>query len=77
MESEVSSEPESSVPESSSEPESVVEPSSSESEAEQVDAPVEKKSGIPFWVWIIVGLGVIAIGAGVALFLLGKKKLDD
>ena len=77
VESEVSSEPESSVPESSSEPESVVEPSSSESEAEQVDAPVEKKSGIPFWVWIIVGLGVIAIGAGVALFLLGKKKLDD
>ena len=76
VESEVSSEPESSVPESSSEPESVVEPSSSESEAEQVDAPVEKKSGIP-WVWIIVGLGVIAIGAGVALFLLGKKKLDD
>ena len=77
VESEASSEPESSVPESSSEPESVVEPSSSESEAEQVDAPVEKKSGIPFWVWIIVGLGVIAIGAGVALFLLGKKKLDD
>lgn len=77
VESEVSSEPESSVPESSSEPESVVEPSSSESEAEQVDAPVEKRSGIPFWVWIIVGLGVIAIGAGVALFLLGKKKLDD
>ncbi len=77
VESEVSSEPESSVPESSSEPESVVEPSSSESEAEQVDAPVEKKGGIPFWVWIIVGLGVIAIGAGVALFLLGKKKLDD
>ena len=77
VESEVSSEPESSVPESSSEPESVVEPSSSESEAEQVDAPVEKKSGIPFWVWIIVGLGVLAIGAGVALFLLGKKKLDD
>ena len=77
VESEVSSEPESSVPESSSEPESVVEPSSSESEAEQVDAPVEKKGGIPFWIWIIVGLGVIAIGAGVALFLLGKKKLDD
>ena len=77
VESEASSEPEFSVPESSSEPESVVEPSSSESEAEQVDAPVEKKSGIPFWVWIIVGLGVIAIGAGVALFLLGKKKLDD
>lgn len=76
VESEVSSEPESSVPESSSEPESVVEPSSSESEAEQVDAPVEKKSGIP-WVWIIVGLGVIAIGAGVALYMLGKKKLDD
>lgn len=77
VESEVSSEPESSVLESSSEPESVVEPSSSESEAEQVDAPVEKKGGIPFWIWIIVGLGVIAIGAGVALFLLGKKKLDD
>lgn len=77
VESEVSSEPESSVPESSSEPESVVEPSSSESEAEQVDAPVEKKSGISWWLWVVIGLGVIAIGAGVALYMLGKKKLDD
>ena len=78
VESEVSSEPESSVPESSSEPESVVESESSEPETEPVDAPVnEEKSGVPFWVWIIVGLGVIAVGAGVALYMLGKKKLDD
>ena len=78
VESEVSSEPESVVePEPSSEPESVVEPESSEPEAEPVDAPVEEKGGVPFWLWIIIGLGVIAIGAGVALFVIGKKKLDD
>ena len=77
MESEVSSEPESSVPESSSEPESVVEPESSEPETESVDAPVDESKGISWWLWVVIGLGVIAIGAGVALFLLGKKKLDD
>ena len=80
VESETSSEPESSVPESSSEPESVVEPESSEPEVEPTDAPVEEKeekSDIPFWVWIIVVLGVIAIAAGVGLYMLGKKKLDD
>lgn len=78
VESEVSSEPESVVePEPSSEPESIVEPESSEPEAEPVDAPVEEKGGVPFWLWIIIGLGVIAIGAGVALFVIGKKKLDD
>lgn len=77
VESEVSSEPESSVPESSSEPESVVEPESSEPETESVDAPVDESKGISWWLWVVIGLGVLAIGAGVALFLLGKKKLDD
>ena len=77
VESEVSSEPESSVPESSSEPESVVEPESSEPETESVDAQVDESKGISWWLWVVIGLGVLAIGAGVALFLLGKKKLDD
>ena len=77
VESEVSSEPESSVLESSSEPESVVEPESSEPETEPVDAQVDESKGISWWLWVVIGLGVIAIGAGVALFLLGKKKLDD
>lgn len=77
VESEISSEPESSVPESSSEPESVVEPESSEPETEPVDAQVDESKGISWWLWIVIGLGVLAIGAGVALFLLGKKKLDD
>ena len=77
VESEVSSEPESSVPESSSEPESVVEPESSEPETESVDAQVDESKSIPWWLWVVIGLGVLAIGAGVALFLLGKKKLDD
>ena len=77
VESEVSSEPESSVPESSSEPESVVEPESSEPDTESVDAPVDESKGISWWLWVVIGLGVLAICAGVALFLLGKKKLDD
>lgn len=77
VESEVSSEPESSVPESSSEPESVVEPESSEPETEPVDAQVDESKGISWWLWIVIGLGVLAICAGVALYMLGKKKLDD
>ena len=77
VESEVSSEPESSVPESSSEPESVVEPESSEPETEPVDAQVDESKGISWWLWVVIGLGVLAIGAGVARYMLGKKKLDD
>ena len=77
VESEVSSEPESSVPEPSSEPESVVEPESSEPETEPVDAQVDESKGISWWLWVVIGLGVLAIGAGVALYMLGKKKLDD
>lgn len=77
VESEVSSEPEFSVPESSSEPESVVEPESSEPETESVDAQVDESKGISWWLWVVIGLGVLAIGAGVALYMLGKKKLDD
>lgn len=77
VESEVSSEPESSVPESSSEPESVVEPESSEPETEPVDAQVDESKGISWWLWVVIGLGVLAICAGVALYMLGKKKLDD
>lgn len=77
-ESVVSSEPESSLPEPSSEPESVVESEASEPEIEPTDAPVEEqKSGVSAWVWIVIGLGVIAVAAGVGLYLLGKKKLDD
>lgn len=77
VESEISSEPESSVPESSSEPESVVEPESSEPETEPVDAQVDESKGISWWLWVVIGLGVLAICAGVALYMLGKKKLDD
>lgn len=77
VESEVSSEPESSVPESSSEPESVVEPESSEPETEPVDAQVDESKGISWWLWVVICLGVLAICAGVALYMLGKKKLDD
>lgn len=77
VESEVSSEPESSVLESSSEPESVVEPESSEPETEPVDAQVDESKGISWWLWVVIGLGVLAICAGVALYMLGKKKLDD
>lgn len=78
-ESVVSSEPESSLPESSSEPESVAEPEvSSEPEIEPTDAPVEEqKSGVSAWVWIVIVLGAVAVAAGVGLYLLGKKKLDD
>ncbi len=35
------------------------------------------KGGIPFWVWIIVGLLVILIAAAVALFIIGRKRIDD
>ncbi len=86
--SESSSESSESVPEpveepSSSEPEE--EPSSSEAEEIQViggsanPTPVEDENegGIPFWVWIIIGLLVILIAAAVALFLIGRKRLDD
>lgn len=80
----VSSEPESSVSESvvepepsSSVPESVVEPESSEPETEPANAPVEEKKSSLGWIWIIVGLGVIAVAAGIGLFVLGKKKLDE
>lgn len=80
----VSSEPESSVLESvvepepsSSVPESVVEPESSEPETESANAPVEEKKSSLGWIWIIVGLGVIAVAAGIGLFVLGKKKLDE
>ncbi|MGN0629649.1 MAG: bacterial Ig-like domain-containing protein [Oscillospiraceae bacterium] len=71
-----SSEPESSVPESSSEPE----PSSESEPVIDVDVepePEETKGGIPFWVWIIIGLLVIAVGAAVGLFLIGRKNIDE
>ena len=55
----------------------MVEPESSEPETEPVDAQVDESKGISWWLWVVIGLGVLAIGAGVALFLLGKKKLDD
>ena len=35
------------------------------------------KGGIPFWVWIIIGLLVILIAAAVALFIIGRKRIDD
>ncbi len=77
VESEVSSEPESSVPESSSEPESVIEPESSESESEPVEEQADEQKGVSWVVWVIVALGAVAVAAGVGLYMLGKKKLDD
>ncbi len=83
-EPEVPSEPES-EPEVPSEPESEPEvPSESESEPEEViviggevEPEENEKDGIPFWVWIIVGLLVILVAAAVALFLIGRKRIDD
>lgn len=86
-EPEVPSEPES-EPEVPSEPESEPEvPSEPESEPEidviggEVEEPEDEdeddKGGIPFWVWIIIALLVILIAAAVALFLIGRKRLDD
>ncbi len=49
-------------------------------EVPEVEEPVdedENKAGIPFWVWIIIALLVILIGAAVALFLIGRRRLDD
>lgn len=76
---ESSSEPESSVPETSSE---VSSESSSVPEIEVIGGEVEEpsdseSSGIPFWVWIIVALLVILVAAAVALFLIGRKRIDD
>ena len=85
-EPETSSEPEvSSEPETSSEPE-VVESESSEPEEIEVIGGVSEgpeddgndaKGGIPFWAWIIIGLLVILIAAAVALFIIGRKRIDD
>lgn len=69
--------------ESSSEPEV---PASSESSSEEEivviggevnEAPEANNNGIPFWVWIIIGLLVILIAAAVALFIIGRKRIDD
>ena len=72
------------VEEPSSESEPVVEePVSSEpEEVEVIGDNVEeednnKKSGVPFWAWIIIVLLVILIAAAVALFLIGRKRIDD
>ncbi len=69
---------------SSSEEEIPVESESSSSEEEiiVIGGEVEEeenneKGGIPFWVWIIVGLLVILIAAAVALFIIGRKRIDD
>lgn len=83
-----SSEPESeSSSEPSSEPDEVTssEPESeSSSEPEDIDVmgdtnepSDDDEGGIPFWAWIIIVLLVILIGAAVALFLIGRKRLDD
>ena len=88
-EPEVSSEPETSSEEElpvSSETSSEEEiPVSSESSSEeeiiviggQVEEPTNNNVGIPFWVWIIIGLLVILIAAAVALFIIGRKRIDD
>lgn len=77
----------SSSEESVSEPEPVSESSASESESESesdvvvigndVDNSDDNDGGIPVWVWIIIVLLVILIGAAVALFLIGRRRLDD
>ena len=67
------------------EPVSSEEPSSEESSSEEqeivvVGDEVEEPSddeGIPFWVWIIIGLLVLLIGSAVALFIIGRKRIDD
>ena len=59
--------------------------SSSESSSEEeiiviggnVEEPTNNNAGIPFWVWIIIGLLVILIAAAVALFIIGRKRIDD
>ena len=88
---EVESEPEvESVPEVESEPEAESEPEvysepEVESEPEEIEViggEVEEEPGnsgnaIPFWVWIIIGLLVILLAAAVALFLIGRKRIED
>lgn len=44
---------------------------------EPVEPIPEEKTSIPFWIWIIIGLLVVALGATVALFLIGRKRLED
>ena len=46
---------------------------------EKVEEPEDddNKGGIPFWVWIIIALLVILVAAAVALFLIGRRRLDD
>lgn len=81
--------PSESEPEPESEPELPSEsepevPSESESEPDEIEViggeveeEEEKDGGIPFWVWIIIGLLVILIVAAVALFIIGRKRIDD
>ena len=80
-EPETSSEPEVSVSEpevSVSEPETSSEPEEIEVIGGEVEEPEEnEKGGVPFWAWIIIGLLVILIAAAVALFLIGRKRIDD
>lgn len=71
-----------SVPDPSSEPEvSSSEPeTSSESEVVPTDSDNvgnNNKSGLPIWVWFVGGFLLIAGGAGIALFILARKKLDE
>lgn len=75
-------EPESSEPEPESEPEvSSSEPENESSEPEEdvvsTDAEPEEKGGVPFWAWIIIGFLVVAVGAAVGLFLIGRKNMDE
>ncbi len=79
--------PSESEPEVPSEPESESEPevpSESEPEVDVIGGEVEEpeddddnKGGIPFWVWIIIALLVILVAAAVALFLIGRRRLDE
>ena len=81
--SEPSSESEPELP-SESEPEVPSEPSSeSESEPEEIiviggeEEPDDDKGGIPVWVWIIIVLLVVLVGAAVGLFIIGRKRIED
>ena len=85
--SESSSEEEITSSSESSSEEEITSSSESSSEPEEIEViggvsegPEDDdnaKGGIPFWVWIIVGLLVILIAAAVALFIIGRKRIDD
>ena len=66
-------------PEPAPEPEPIVEPEPEpvvEPEPD-VEPEPEEKGGISVWALIIIGIVVVAIGATVGLYFIGKKKIDE